>query len=403
MNAVAPLAHPVPRAATAPSAPFPYGFLARWGGGWAVVGGVVALGIVFTRGAADLQPVLTLSLLFAEVVGFTALASARLVFPLFQKLSLGSRLALQVLTVFSGTLFGSAAILATQPLFALARPRVVAMIVLINGVLAIAVGLAIHTYESMRRQIEVSYFELRRKEALERELEIAREVQHELLPKGAPVVRGLELSGVCLPAVGVGGDYYDFIPVGQDRLGLVIADVSGKGVPAALLMAGLQASVRSLAPYTIPPREVTTRLNEMLSRSGVGSRYATLFFGLYDGASRSLHYSNAGHLAPLLVGNGRSLRLTMGGIPIGMFEHAQYRDATCTLEPGDLLVLYTDGIVETPGPGGEFGEPRLLELLLRHGDLSLADLMRKILDERSRWGDGSDPHDDVTLVLARAT
>src|SRR5262249_20066573 len=145
------------------------------------------------------------------------------------------------------------------PLFTMARPRTIAMIVIVNAVLAVAVGLALHIYDTMRQQLESSYLALRAKEAIERELEIARDVQRELLPRVVPRVSGLQLAGACHPAVGVGGDYYDFIPFAEDRIGLVIADVSGKGIPAALLMAGLQASVRSLALPSLLPSEVNRR------------------------------------------------------------------------------------------------------------------------------------------------
>ena len=148
---------------------------------------------------------------------------------------------------------------------------------------AVIVGIALHTYDSMRRQIEQSYRVLREKEAMERELGIAREVQRELLPRSVPQVRGLQLAGACLPAVGVGGDLYDFLPFADELVGLVIADVSGKGIPAALLMAGLQASVRSIARPSLAPNEVMRRLNEVLLRSTSAARYATMFYCHYDG------------------------------------------------------------------------------------------------------------------------
>ena len=390
---------------SAPRAAPPYRFVLGWGFAWALVGCLVAGGIAFARGVLAQMPVLLVtSVLFAEVVGFTALLSARLVFPFLVRLPFAVRLGLQVLTLLSGTLSGSVAVLLTQPLFSLARPRTVAMVVLVNAILSVVVGIALHTYDSMRRQIESSYRALREKEAMEREMAIAREVQRELLPRAVPAVRGLQLAGVCLPAVGVGGDLYDFLPLAEDRVGLVIADVSGKGIPAALLMAGLQASIRSLALPALPPAELNRRLNEMLCRSTAAARYATLFLGFFDGRSGTLTYSNAGHYPPLHLGAAGPTRLCDGGIPIGLMDDALYNEGRVELKAGDLLALYTDGVTEAPGAADEeFGERRLVEILTRlHGE-DLNEIVRSVLEALARWRGAVPQHDDVTLVLARAT
>lgn len=377
-------------------------FIVSWAAGWALVGFAVALGITFSRGQSGLRPLLVSSVLFAEVVGFTALVSARLVFPFYARLPFALRAVLQVLTLVTGTVAGSAAILATQPYYLLANYRLIAVIVLINAVLAVFVGIVLHTYDAMRRQLEANFRALRAKEALEREVEIAREVQRELLPRSVPDVRGLELAGVCLPAIGVGGDYYDYLPLPDDRVGLVIADVSGKGIPAALLMAGLQASVRSLTLPGSPPCEVCRRLNDMVHETTSASRYATLFFAIYDPVGRSLHYTNAGHFPPLLLNGQGAARLSQGGLPIGLMPGSLYGEGRRELGLGDLLVLYTDGVVEQPNPSGvEFGEARLIDLLMRHRDDPLADILGVVVEEIRRWSDGGAPHDDVTLVLAR--
>ena len=378
-------------------------FALGWAVAWALVGCAVATGIVYSTDV-DFWPAFRVSVLFAEVVGFTALLSARLVFPLLVKLPYLLFLLLQILTLLSVTIFGSVAVIRFELLFSLARPRTVALIVLVNAVIAVVVGIALHTYDSMRRQIEESFRVLREKEVLDRELSIARDVQQELLPRSAPDVLGLQLSGVCVPAVGVGGDYYDFVPMRADQVGLVIADVSGKGVPAALLMAGLQASVRSMILPDVRPSDITRRLNEILYRSSSAARYATFFFGSYDGSARTFRYSNAGHYPPLLVNEHEVVRLdTASGRPIGMFDDSAYSDGSHTLTPGDLLALFTDGVVETPGPGGEeFGERRLAELLRQHRERPLDTIVRTVLDELERWSGGAEAHDDVTLVLARA-
>ena len=382
----------------------PLRLLLAWALGSFIVGSIVAAGISFTRQGVDVWPMFFVSVLFAEVVGFTALLSARLLFPLFEPLPYALNLALQIFTLFAGTLFGSVMILTAQPYFALARLRTVAVIVLVNAILSVVVGIALHTYDSMRHQIEQQYQALREKEAMERELAIAREVQRELLPRACPVMPGLMLSGACRPAIGVGGDYYDYLQFSDDRLGLVIADVAGKGIPAALLMAGLQASVRSLAGPAVEPGEVNRRLNGMLYRSTSTARYATLFFAIYDARRRLLQYSNAGHFPPLHIKARSVERLTADGIPLGLMEEALYGQGQRELETGDLLAMYTDGIVEAPNPEGvEFGEDRLVEVLRRHENTGLDSLVLVVMDELSRWTHGAAAHDDATLVLVRAT
>jgi serine phosphatase RsbU (regulator of sigma subunit) len=382
----------------------PLRLLLAWALGSFIVGSIVAAGISFTRQGVDVWPMFFISVLFAEVVGFTALLSARLLFPLFERLPYALNLALQIFTLFAGTLFGSVMILTAQPYFALARLRTVAVIVLVNAILSVVVGIALRTYDSMRHQIEQQYQALREKESMERELAIAREVQRELLPRACPVMPGLMLSGACRPAIGVGGDYYDYLQFSDDRLGIVIADVAGKGIPAALLMAGLQASVRSLAGPAVEPGEVNRRLNGMLYRSTSTSRYATLFFAIYDARRRLLQYSNAGHFPPLHIKARSVERLTADGIPLGLMEEALYGQGQRELETGDLLAMYTDGIVEAPSPEGvEFGEDRLVEVLRRHANTSLDSMVLVVMDELSRWTHGAAAHDDATLVLVRAT
>jgi serine phosphatase RsbU (regulator of sigma subunit) len=391
-------------AATGAVAMPPLGLLVSWALGSLLVGAAVAAGIAFTREGMDLGPVFLISILFAEVVGFTALLAVRLVFPLFEGLPNTVNHGLQVLTLLAGTLFGSVMVLMSQPYFTLARIRTVAMIILINAALAIIVGIGLRTYDSMRRQIEAQYQALREKEAMERELSIAREVQRELLPRACPVLPGLEVAGACRPAIGVGGDYYDYLTFADDRLGLVIADVAGKGIPAALLMAGLQGSVRSIAAPSVDPGEVNCRLNGMLYRSTTTARYATLFFAIFDARSRMLAYSNAGHFPPLHLSARGVDRLTADGIPLGLMEDARYGQGQRRLESGDLLVLYTDGIVEAPDPSGaEFGEDRLVEALRRYRDRNLEEIILSVLRDIERWTGGGPAHDDATLVLVRAT
>ena len=368
---------------------------------WAAVGCVVAAGFAFATDV-DFWPALRMSILFAELVGFTAYISARMIFPLFVALPYGLRLIAEVLTLLSATIFGSVAVAWLQPLFSLAQPRAVALIVLVNAMIAVIVGISLSTYDRMRRQIEESHLQLLEKKAMQRELAIARDVQRGLLPGSLPATPSVELAGVCIPAVGVGGDYYDVLQLGQSDLGLVIADVSGKGIPAALLMACLQASVRALFRPGTNTGELTGRLNESLYRSSSGARYATLFAAHFDGGTRVLSYSNAGHHHPVLIRGEKIIRMTDGGVPLGLFEGAGYSESRYQLESGDLLALFTDGIPETPNLNDEeFGERRLLELLVRHRDLPLQQLIDRVLAALSDWSDGVEAHDDTTLLLTR--
>ena len=391
-----------PRGPLLPRAVPPAGrFVLYWMLAWAATGFSVAVGFVFATDV-DFWPALRLSVSFAEVVGFTAITSARMVFPLFVRLPFVLRLLLELLTTLSGTVFGSIVVIWLQPLFSLAQFRSVALIVLINAVIAAVVGIALATYDRMKRQIEASYEALREKERLESELVIARDVQRQLLPRSTPSMDGLDLAAACLPAVGVGGDYYDLLPLAQTQLGLVIADVSGKGIPAALLMASLQASVRSLCRATSDPGALNAQLNENLFLSSSSARYATLFFGLYDASTGMLCYSNAGHHPALLLRGDSVVRLADGGLPIGMFESSRYKEGRHRLVTGDLLALYTDGVVEAPGPDEEeFGEARLITLLRRFRERSANGIVEGVIDELHRWSAGTEAHDDVTLVLAR--
>ena len=387
------------RADAGPAAPGG-NFLLGWTAAWLAVGVVVAAGISFGAGV-DFFPVAWLSVLSAEVVGYSAYASVRLVSPLLARLPGALRWALDSLIVAAGAVFGSVAVFLTDPLFALAQIRTVLLIVALNALLAAGVALALGLYDRMRRQIEASYRVRRERDALEREMNVAREVQRELLPRAAPRFEGLELAGVCRPAIAVGGDYYDYLRHADGRPGLVIADISGKGVPAAILMASLQASVRSLFPTAADPGQLHERLNNALCGSSSTARYATAFLADFDPGARRLTYSNAGHLPALVIRGAQTLRCQEGGIPIGLFEGATYDTGALTLEPGDLLALFTDGVTEAPGPDDEeFGEDRLADLLRAHKGGSLETAVQAVLDALLDWG-GPAAHDDVTLVLAR--
>ncbi len=209
--------------------------------------------------------------------------------------------------------------------------------------------------------------EIARRERLSRELEIAREVQERLFPQHPPEISGLDYCGACRPALGVGGDYYDFLPLAGGQLGIALGDVSGKGIAAALMMASLQASLRaeaSRATEQLGP--MIAEVNRLLYEASTQNRYATFFYAQYNPATRRLVYVNAGHNAPMLFTRcsqtGEVMRLAVGGIPIGLVPSCQYSDAALTLEEGDLLVVYTDGISETMNAADEeWGEENLIK------------------------------------------
>ncbi len=391
-------ARPVP----APERPRVGRFLVGWSLAWAAVGLAVG-GAVAWFGEIAPNPAVPLSVGFALVVGLSSYISARAIFPRFVRLPWAVNLPLQVATLLSAAVFGSVLVILFSPLFFLAQPRVVAAILAVNAVLAVIVGIALSTYDSMRRQIERSYRTEREKEALERDLKIARDVQQQLLPRGAPSFEGLELAGICIPAVGIGGDYFDFLPRDDRRIGLVIADVSGKGIPAALLMAGLQASLRSLGLSTDDPAKLNAGLNNMMFAQSSSSRYATLFQAVYDARTRRLVYSNAGHHPALVLRGSERIELGGGGFPIGMFEDARYERSECDLRPGDLIALYTDGVVElTNRRGEEFGVERLARALSDGADAGPQELLDRALAALGSWSDGGEGRDDITLVLGRA-
>jgi len=208
--------------------------------------------------------------------------------------------------------------------------------------------------------------EMAQRERLNRELEIAREVQEHLFPQRLPSAPGLDYCGQCRPAREVGGDYYDFLDLSASRLGIAIGDVSGKGVGAALMMASLEASLRALAPVVQDAADLIGRVNSLLCQASTDNRYATLFYAEYDMAARRLTYVNAGHNPPIVLRNSggacQVLRLETGGSVVGLLPQ-RYRRGMFALEPGDLVILFTDGVSESMNVRDEeWGEESLIEL-----------------------------------------
>jgi phosphoserine phosphatase RsbU/P len=239
---------------------------------------------------------------------------------------------------------------------------------------------------------------------MESELAQASEIQRNLLPTEAPVVEGYEIAGLNLPCRTIGGDYYDFLPYKDGRLGLVVGDVSGKGLPAALLMSSLEARVQMLVETSPNPASALTNLNRSIAvRCPVG-KFITFFYGLLDGATGILSYSNAGHNYPLLIrANGKVEQLTGSGTVLGIFPSNEYELAETQLEKGDLLVLFSDGVTEaTTAQGQEFGEAGLAEFLQGHNGQSCTELVQGLVGHVRGWsGGGSSFADDFTVVLLR--
>ncbi|MBI1941215.1 MAG: SpoIIE family protein phosphatase, partial [Acidobacteria bacterium] len=269
-------------------------------------------------------------------------------------------------------------------------------------------------FDSMTASVEGLIRESEEKSRLQSELEIAKEVQTQLFPRVAPRVAGLEVYGVCRPARVVSGDYYDFLELGENRLGLVLGDVAGKGISAALLMAAIQSSLRAQTSNGLLPgrdrtlkcystAEIVGRLNRQLYESTSIEKYATFFCSIYDGNTRRLTYTNAGHLPPVVFRSGGRERLKKGGTVVGLFSPVNYDEGEILLEPGDLLLAFSDGITEPENAyGEEFGEERLLRVAERALGVSPQFLVEEIYRSVSDWTGGPELQDDMTLLVAKA-
>jgi serine phosphatase RsbU (regulator of sigma subunit) len=235
------------------------------------------------------------------------------------------------------------------------------------------------------------------------ELEIARQVQARLFPQSLPPSRTLEYAGLCIQARQVGGDYYDFLNLGQERLGLVIGDIAGKGIAAALLMANLQANLRSQCAIALDqPQRFLRLVNQLFFENTIDSAYATLFFAEYDDRRQRLRYANCGHLSGLLLRSDDTLeRLDTTGTVLGLFEEWDCSIGERRLGTGDVLVLYTDGVTESFNEAGEeFGERRLIEALRRRRQLPSQAMLSSIVED-VRTFSPPEQHDDITLIVAK--
>jgi len=235
------------------------------------------------------------------------------------------------------------------------------------------------------------------------ELEIAREVQARLFPQVLPEVPGLEYAGVCLQARSVGGDYYDFLALGDGNLGFIVGDVAGKGIAAALLMVNLQANLRSqFIGAANDPQRFLASVNRLFFENTAGSAYATLLYAGYESATGRIIYANCGHVPGLILrANGIVERLDSNATVLGLFEDWQCSPSSTELRQGDLLALYSDGVTESEdNRGDQFGEERLLDAIRSRPALPVHDLARSITQEILEHSQGRQS-DDLTLILAR--
>jgi sigma-B regulation protein RsbU (phosphoserine phosphatase) len=277
-------------------------------------------------------------------------------------------------------------------------------------------GALAQSFNQMTEYIEDLVKERVQKERLERELEIAKEVQEQSFPRQAPRIGRLDLRGLCLPARVVSGDYYDFLPLGKDRLGMALGDICGKGISAALLMANLQATLRSIVlnltepPYIAAETETVDgavarligRLNRQIYNYTAANKFASFFYAVYDDVTMSLTYCNAGHNAPLYFNRKGVHHLSVGGTVIGIFPDALYAQETIILAPGDVIITYTDGITESVNEyGEEFGENRLMRLVEENLSRSAAEIEKIIIDRVSSWTFEEERHDDMTLLIGK--
>ncbi len=285
------------------------------------------------------------------------------------------------------------------------------------------------SFNSMTGSLEKLLEEQKEKQRLENELVIAQEVQAQLFPKEISQLKSLEVHGFCRPARTVSGDYYDFLAINSSRLTLAVGDVSGKGISAALLMATIHSAVRAYRQEIIPasglsvavgagtgmvaadsfngsdisPAAMLSLLNHQLYESTPTEKYATLFLGVYDGLSRTLTYSNGGHLPPIIIRpDGEIHRLEDGGMVVGLFDNLSFNEGTAPLRPGDIFVAYSDGVTEPENDFGEFGEARLIDLVRENQHLPLVRISDIVSAAVYDWIGANEQPDDITLVLARA-
>lgn len=243
------------------------------------------------------------------------------------------------------------------------------------------------------------------KTRIEEQLNLAYEIQVNLLPKSPPCIRGYDIAGKSTPALSVGGDYFDFIPIDEGKNAVCVGDVSGKGLPAALLMATVQATLRAQTMVDVPVDELVNHANKLIYRCTNDERFVTLWYGVLDAAAHKIDYCNAGHDHPFLVSaNGVVRRLASTGLALGVLDHFTYQKGSLSMEPGDVLVVYSDGVPDTiDKTDGQFGEERLEAVIVEHHEGSARDLVKHITKALAEHAGTTPQFDDLTLVVVKRT
>lgn len=269
------------------------------------------------------------------------------------------------------------------------------------------------SFNSMTANIQRLLVVAKENERLQADLEIAKEVQAQLYPRSMPASKTLHLKAVCNPARMISGDYYDYQRLDPTHIGIAVGDVAGKGISAALLMATIQSALRTQIRHClempaasggveVSTSKLVSQLNQHLYANTTPEKYATFCFCVYDEISGELTYTNAGHLPPILLRDGEPQLLEVNGIVVGAFPFARYQESKIQLEPGDLLLFYTDGVTEPENAYGEqYGEERLLELLRKHRTKPAEEILSLIIDQVQQWTGSPELFDDMTLLLAQ--
>jgi phosphoserine phosphatase RsbU/P len=267
-------------------------------------------------------------------------------------------------------------------------------------------GVLGESFNLMTSSISGLIEEQKQRQRLENEISIAREVQNQLFPQKLPSIPGVEIEAICKAARTVSGDYYDFIQLSPTDLAIAIADISGKGISAALLMASLQAALRSQmlveGSKTLSSAELVSRLNKHLVRNTGDDRFATFFIAIYDSATRTLRYTNAGHLPSLLIGHGSASHLDVGGMVLGVVDDYEYEEGSVVVPPDALFVAYSDGLVEPENVyGEEFGIHRLEDAAIRAKGAAPLMVAESLMAAAEEWAGTPEQADDMTVVVAR--
>lgn len=387
----------------------PWRQLLGWLAGSVVAGIAIGATINLILWAIDRRPnfyFFQVSLLFSVFVAAAAFACSRSLLPILARAHPVLRYAATITALVGSAFLATLLSLGFRigVLFNTEDRPFFLTVVLANLVLSLLVGGALITWDGMRRSLARAYEQLRAKEAMEREMELAREVQEEMLPKTAPDIEGLEFAFTNKPARKVGGDTLDFVPLPDGRWALAVGDVVGKGMAAALMMANLQALVRAVASVEPDPGRLNAIVSEVIGGRMRPGRFVTLAYLVYDPVTGAINYSLAGHHPPMLVGINGVRLLECGGLPLGLYPGLPYDQGTDRLEPGESMVLYTDGLIEAGAGGDEeqpFGHDKLKDICARRHREGPEVLLNTIVSALENHLDGAPPADDTTILVVR--